>query len=154
MSKFIIILLPMRLIYTIVNLEDKATSASFLRKFRRSHRSQKTLLGSEGNRGIFLGINMVFCKFYEISSLKQYKPSKILILGTLKFDLEIGKKYLDAKTCFIDSLMTCCVFLACKLYEINTFNFSEIISVCSNDSFGNSNPKPQYFRKAQKFSGI
>lgn len=147
MSKFIIILLPMRLIYTIVNLEDKATSASFLRKFWRSHRSQKTLLGSEGNRGIFLGIDMFFCKFYKISSLKQYKPSKQLILGPLKFDLEIGKKkYLDANTCFIDSLMTCCVFLACKLYEINTFNFSEIISVCSNDSFGNSNPKPQYFR--------
>lgn len=147
MSKFIIILLPMRLIYKIVNLEDKATSASFLRKFWRSHRSQKTLLGSEGNRGIFLGIDMVFCKFYKISSLKQYKPSKLLILGPLNFDLEIGKKkYLDAKTCFIDSLMTCCVFLACKIYEINTFNFSEIISVCSIDSFSNSNPKPQYFR--------
>lgn len=95
----------MRLIYTIVNLEDKATSASFLRKFWRSHRSQKTLLGSEGNRGIFLGIDMVFCKFYKISSLKQYKPSKVLvlILGPLKFDLEIGKKYLDAKTCFIEN---------------------------------------------------
>lgn len=146
MSKFIIILLPRRLIYTIVNLEDKATSV-FLRKFWRSHWSQKTLLGSEGNRGIFLGIDMVFCKFYKINSLEQYKPSKLLILGPLKFDLEIGKKkYLDAKTCFIDSLMTCCVFFACKIYEINTFNFSEIISVCCNDSFGNSNPKPQYFR--------
>lgn len=105
MPKFIIILLPMRLIYTIVNLEDKATSASLLRKFWRSHRSQKTLLGSEGNRGIFLGIDIVFCKFYKISSLEQNKPSKLLILGPLKFDLEIGKKYLDAKTCFIDSLM-------------------------------------------------
>lgn len=57
---------------------------------------------------------------------------------------------MDAKTCFIDSLMTCCVFLACKIYEINTFNFSEIISVCSKDSFGNSNPKTPIFQVGTK----
>lgn len=67
---------------------------------------------------------------------------KILILGILKFDLEIGKKkYLDVKICFIDLLMICCVFLVCKFYEINIFNFFEIIFVCSNDLFGNLNFK-------------
>lgn len=67
---------------------------------------------------------------------------KLLILGFLNFDLEIGKKkYLDVKICFIDLLMICCVFLVCKFYEINIFNFFEIIFVCSNDLFGNLNFK-------------
>lgn len=64
-------------------------------------------------------------------------------MGFLKFDLEIGKKkkYLDVKICFIDLLMICCVFLVCKIYELNIFNFFEIIFVCSNDLFGNLNFK-------------
>lgn len=50
-------------------------------------------------------------------------------------------KYFDVKICFIDLLMICCVFLVCKFYEINIFNFFEIIFVCSNDLFGNLNFK-------------